>query len=183
MAVVLDYRGDAGPADMNAFNARLQSAWSGDTLFRVLPDGGKFYFIRVGGSLNTEAAIGMQFGLLGALWVYFAQKRAKQKTRVTLNDIAGVHPSELLSSHKKNFVLHFDHVQSASISPGGVLGGTNVGKCILVERTGKKRKFTFDDVDNMRLAVHFLPSALRDRVAVKVEWDDTKQKYRKPKVK
>src|SRR4051794_21199327 len=100
---VLNYGGNAGVEDMHAFNARLYQMWRGDNLFRIYPVDSKLYFIRVGGSRQRNAAMGAQLGLLGALIVYFSNKRQEKKTRQTLNDIAGAHPQELLGAHKYNF--------------------------------------------------------------------------------
>ena len=94
---VLNYRGNAGIEDMDAFNARLHFTWKGDHLFRVYPLDGQLYFIRVGGSKTQNAAVGAQFGLLGALFIYFANKREKKKTQSKLNEIAGANPAELLA--------------------------------------------------------------------------------------
>jgi len=176
---VLNYRGNAGLQDMNAFNARVQIMWKGDQLFRVYPADGHLYFIRVGGSKQKNAAIGAQFGLLGALMMYFAAKREKKKTQEKLNEIAGAHPSELIASHKLNFALPVEHVTSAEFTPRSFLDGATAGRCKVVDVAGKKRSLSFDDADNMRLAIEQLSPVLGERVKMKVQWDAAKQKYRK----
>jgi hypothetical protein len=176
---VLNYAGNAGVEDMDAFNARLHFTWKGDHLFRVYPKGATLYFIRVGASKQQRAVIGAQFGLLGALLVYFANKRAKKKTEQTLNAIAGTDPQELMGSHKLNFMLPISQVASAEITAGSFWSGSRIGRFRIVDMTGKKRGLAFEDVDNMKLAVEKLPPVLGKRLVVNAEWDERKQKFRK----
>jgi hypothetical protein len=176
---VLNYRGNAGLQDMSAFNARLQIMWKGDHLFRVYPVDGHLYFIHVAGSKQKNAAIGAQFGLIGAIWMHFAAKRQARKTQETLNNIAGADPLDLLSQHKLNFALPVEQVKSAEFTPRSFLDGATAGRCKMIEQSGKKRHISFDDTDNMRLAIDQLSPALGDRVKLKVQWDEAKRKYRK----
>jgi hypothetical protein len=176
---VLNYGGNAGVEDMAAFNARLHWTWSGDHLFRVYPTDGKLYFIRVGGSRHQNAAVGAQFGLLGALIVYFTNKHKAKKTQQLLNTIAGTHPAGLMSSHKHNFVLDGADVRSATVTPGGFWHGTSLGRMRVVDSAGKKYRLTFDDADNLRAAVEQLGVFLGDRLVIDAEWDEAKGKYRK----
>jgi hypothetical protein len=176
---VLSYGGNAGVEDMAAFNARLHRVWRGDALFRVYPTDGRLYFIRVGGSRHQNAAVGAQFGLLGALVVYFTNKHKAKKTQDLLNTIAGAHPAELMGSHKHNFSLADADVRSAVVKPGGFWSGTSLGRMRLVDAKGKKFNLTFDDADNLRAAVKQLGGFLGDRLVIDAEWDDVKGKYRK----
>ncbi len=177
--LVLNYAGTPGIADMGAFNARLQIIWKGDHLFRIYPVDDSLYFIRVGGSKRTNAAVGAQFGLLGALLIYFSNKRTQKKTQQTLNQIAGVDPRQLLQEHKLNFVLPIKQIASAELTAGSFWSGSKFGKAKITDMTGKKRLMTFDDMDNMKLAVEILPPVLEGKLHLNAQWDDQKQKFRK----
>ena len=179
MAIELSYQGNAGVDDMGAFNVRLYQMWRGDNLFRVYPADGTLYFIRVGGSKQQNAAIGAQFGLIGALAIYFTRKRAKRKEQETLNQIAGSDPRSLLASHKYNFALPAMELAKATILPPAALSGTG-GRVELIGVDGKKRKGSFDDVDNMRAGIEHLSAALGTKLDVRAEFDEAKKKYRKP---
>ncbi len=177
---VLSYAGNAGLDDMDAFNTRVQFTWKGDHLFRVYPRDGQLYFIRVGGSKRKNAAVGAQFGLIGMLIVYFSSKREAAKTKQTLNQIAGADPVELLASHKLNFTLPVEQIRSSELLAPPMLGGTS-GRWRVVEQSGKKRNMSFDDVENMRLAVDKLPGLLSDKLKVGAVWNEQKKKFKKIK--
>ena len=176
---VLGYGGNAGVEDMAAFNARLHPAWRGDNLFRVYPLDGKLYFIRVGGSRHQNAAVRAQFGLAGALIVYFTNKHKAIKTQETLNKMAGAHPASLMASHKYNFAVDGAEVRSATVTRGGFWRGTSLGRMKLIDARGKKLHLTFDDADNLSAAVEKLGQVLGDRLVIHAEWDEAKRRYRK----
>ena len=176
----LEYRGNAGLNDMSAFNVRVVQTWRGDNLFRCYVVDDSLYFIRVGGSKQRNAAVGAQFGLVGALIIYFKKKRDAKKQQETLNTIAGADPRELIASHKYNFVLPTADVSGALLRPPAWLGGDAKARLTFTLATGKKRQCSFDDVDNAQLAIAQLGAALGSKLDVQASYDEKKKKFRKP---
>lgn len=174
----LNYAANAGVEDMRAFNARSSKFMQGESLFRIYAVDDTLYFIRVGGGKSTQRAVGVQFGLLGALVMYFVQKRVQRKTQETLNSIAGNDPRTLLANHKYNYTLPVADIATATIVPPSWLVGT-VGRLTIVTTNGKKRHHVFDDVENMQAAVEQLPGILGPKLDVQAEWNDAKKKFRK----
>jgi hypothetical protein len=173
---VLNYAGGVGVSDMNGFNARMRIPWKGEHLFRVYPLDGQLYFIRVGTGKQTGYPVG---GLIGILVRHLANKANEKKVKNLLGQIAGVHPQQLVSGHKVNFVLPVAQIAHAQILPGSFWASNKFGRLQFVDGKKKLRKMIFDDLENMRLAVQNLPPVLGNKLALNVVWDEKKQKYRK----
>ena len=173
---VLNYAGGAGVSDMNGFNARMRYTWSGEHLFRIYPVDGQLYFIRIGAGKSSGYQAG---GLIGMAVRHAVNKSNEKKAQQLLGQIAGVHPQELLSGHKLNFVLPIDQVAFAQIYPGSFWQSHKFGRLQILDTKKKMRKLIFDDIENMRLAVQNLPPVLGNKLALNVVWDEAKQKYRK----
>jgi len=168
---VLNYRGSAGLDDMNAFNARTSVGWKGDTLFRVYLTDSQAYFIKVGGAKNSNQAMAFQFGLLGALIVYFLNKRNKQKTLQRLNEVAGVSPEQLLARDKVNQVIPLNGFAEVALRPRSFWKSAPFGAWAFRDARGKKRVYTFDDAENFQIASRRLSDAFGARLTVNAQWD------------
>ena len=158
------------------FEVRLQGAMDRDALYRVYPADHRLYFIRIGGSKNQAAAV--HFGLIGALFAHFANKKSAKETEALRQQIEGIPPAEMMSLHKKNFFLELDGVEQAEILPRTWLDRA-AGRFKIRERAGKKRNGSFDNADNVSKAINALSGALKDRIIVKVQYNELKNRYDK----
>ncbi len=175
----LNYAGVVVP-QRPAFNARRSWTWKGDHLFRVYVTPGRLWFVRIGGSRQTNAAVGAQFGLIGALVTYFVNKhnRSKEAQRVRENEDKGI--DELMASHKRNHMLETSQISNAAIEPGGFFSGQ---LCRLTfNHAGEKKRVTcrFETADDVTAAISTLTPMLPG-LRVGVEYNEKKKRYRKIK--
>src|SRR4051812_28001198 len=161
----------------NVFHARgVISAWKGDRLFRVYVHDGKFFFIKVGGSKQQSAAMGAQFGLIGALVAMWLRKREEKKTAQKINEIFTVPPEHLIGQEKESFVVDQGVLTGMSIEPGTFWNSAKWGRWRFHDAKGKKRVFTFEDAASVQSALRHLPEACGANLAINAEWDDAKEK-------
>ena len=169
MPTQLDYGDQAGLQESNGFNARTTLPWKGDLLFRIYPADGKLYFIKVGASKHHNAAI--HFGLIGALYAHFANKRAARRTEELIYNIDAAAPEQLLTMEKVNFAIEVDRITEPTIHPRSFWASKKFGSWTFRGPKGKKRTFTFDDAAGFQGAVARLSEAFGDRLTLKAQWD------------
>jgi hypothetical protein len=165
-------------APYQVFHARgIMSGWKGDRLWRVYVHDGKFYFIKVGGSRQSQAAVGAQFGLLGALLMLWLRKRDQKKTAQKINEIFTVPPEQLIGQDKESCVFAANELTKMSVEPGSFLAAAKFGRWVFHDPKGKKRSFTFEDLASGRSGMQHLCEACGEKVAINGEWDDVKGKF------
>ena len=174
MPVELEYRGNETLDDMQAFNARMNIAWKGDLLFRVYPTPERIFFIKIGGAKNQQTA--MHFGLIGLIIAHFANKSEAKKTEERLQRMTGLRPALLMKESKDNHILQIHEITEPTINPRSFWTGNKFGSWSFRNAKGKKRVMKFEDASNFREALRWLGEAFGDKLIVKAQWDDTKQK-------
>jgi hypothetical protein len=171
---ILNYAGPRVPS-RPAFNLRRALGWKGDHLFRVyvLPE--KLCCVRIGGSRSSQAAVGAQFGLVGALVIYFLRKNAmkKETERVFQNEHRPI--GELMAGHKLNHEIPIASISDVAIEPPRMLTSNTR---LTFNLAGEKKRMTalFDKADDVTDAIRLLTPVF-PAMRIMVQFNEKKQRY------
>ena len=164
------------------FNARLVST-SFERVCRIYVRGSDLIFIQNAGLSTTAEAVAIHFGLVGALIGALLKKQAKQKAEAASQLAGQQDPEQLLREHKDNFKVYIPEIRDSTIEPPAFfqLHGKQAGRWNFTLRAGKKMRFEFETIDEMKTALNLLPQLLNATLKVNVEWDEMKKRFQKIK--
>ena len=179
-------RRSAMSTDLKRFNARYISTFMPDRLYRVYLTDDQIFFIRIGGQAVLPPGSAGAFGLLGlleALILIPATKRAEQKLQSRIEEFDRSPPSLLLPKHKHNFsAIVSDFTETSLETPSALSAhGTHFGRWIFTLRGKKPMTVQFEKLEEMHAAFKSLPGVLGSRLTVNVEWDKGRQRFVKPR--
>jgi len=160
-----------------SFTAKLSSR-----IYRVYVRRDDFFFIVLAEGLSANPqTLTVHLGLLGFLIGAMMKKRAKKKKAAATQRMDQTDPEQLLTENKHNFRLHSSEISEGSIEPRPPItfDGHQVGHWKLLLRDGKKKKFQFENNDDMAAGLQALSKCLNGNLKVNVEWDEKKKKFKK----
>ena len=164
------------------FVARMASG-SFERTYRISVQGNDLYFIELPGVSVGAQALTAQLGLAGLLIGHSLKKRAQKKAEAARQTGGQQDPEAAIRENKNNFKLYAPEIKDASIDPPGFwqLHGKQAGRLTFTSRDGKKRKFEFENPDEMKTALEILPRLLNATLRVNAEWDESKKQFQKLK--
>jgi hypothetical protein len=165
-----------------AFNAKFVSM-SAVREYRVYARRSDFFFIEVPGLSATAEALSIHFGIIGLLVRRHLKKKARKKAELYFQAADLEDPEKLLGQNKHNFKVYVPEIRESSIEPPALFAmhGQQAGGWQFSMRDGKKMRFEFVNVDDMKAASTVLPQLLNGTLKVKAEWNETKKRFQKLK--
>jgi hypothetical protein len=169
-------------ASPETFIARSVSG-SFERIYRISSQGSDLYFIQLPGVSETAQALTVHFGIIGVLIGESMKKRAQKKAEAALRSTDAQDPELSLRENRNNFKVYAPEIQEAVIEPPAFwqLHGKQAGRFIFTSRDGKKKKFEFENPDEMKIALDVLSRLPNATLRINVEWDETKKRFQKIK--
>ena len=159
-----------------AFNARLTPA---ERQYRIYVRGNDLIFIQLAGLSTAVQVLTVHFGVIGMLVGESLKRRAKAKAEAALQRTGEQDPELLLDQNDNNFRVYSAEIREATIEPPARFQwhGKQAGRWNFVRHDGKKMRFEFENVEDMKTALDLLPRLLGTTLKVNVEWDETKKQF------
>src|SRR5258708_1552117 len=141
--------------------------------YRVYARRSDFFFIEVPGLTPTADAVTIHFGLIGLLIRRSMKKKAKLKAEAMFQSAEYQDPEKLIGQNKHNFKIYIPEIRDSSIEPPALFAmhGQQAGRWNFAMRDGKKMRFEFENLDDMKSAMNVLPGLLDGTLKVNVEWN------------
>ena len=162
-----------------AFTAREISTFSADRLYRVYFADNSLYFVKVGGQDGVARGAATQFGLLGALFFWWWEKRAKERLRQRLAADDHQNLRELIARDGTNYQVPVGQIRSSVIEPAAMFGGygPHEGVWRFEDTSGKKHVLQFEGAEDMKEAITRLAVVLGAVFSNQVEWSPAKKRF------
>jgi hypothetical protein len=151
-----------------------------DRIYRVQATKDAIYFLCVSNQFDAEreTPITIEQGAVFVLLSIVGALRKHRQEEQAAGDLSR-DPEELLDLHPDNFKLVPAEVQEAVFLPPkwySILRRHH-GCLFLRASDGRQWYLQFEELDEMRRAFHGLGSVLGSRLATKVTWDDSKNRF------
>jgi hypothetical protein len=162
------------------FSAVEPQAMATNRSYRVYVLPSELIFIRAGSTGELTTALAAQFGLLGAL-IAAALNHAK-KNQQRQEELNSFTLDQLMNNHKHNFRIAIRELLDARLDPYSfglavLHKPAQAGVFQFTHPTRGKVKLVLGSTDEMQKAVELLPSMLRERLTVNVEWNERKKRF------